>query len=84
MMVQFAHILADTYRKERGQDIEVYVWSKLDLNGRPMLQFIDPTVNLVAEKRTLGHQDWIIPLDQAQPVDPPVVPRCPPRPKRAN
>jgi hypothetical protein len=84
MMVQFADILHETYRKERGLNVEVYAWSEIELNGRPFLQFVDPTVNLVERDRTLGHHSFIIPLEEAQPARPPAIPRCAPRPDSAT
>jgi hypothetical protein len=84
MMVQFADILHETFRKERGMNVEVYAWSEIELNGRPYLQFVDPTVNLVERDRTLGHHSFIIPLEEAQQIQVPAVPRCAPRPNRAT
>ncbi|MPZ48120.1 MAG: vitamin K-dependent gamma-carboxylase [Dehalococcoidia bacterium] len=79
MMVQFANRVADRYMTLRGQDIEVYAWSEVTLNGRPYLGFIDPTVDLTQEERSLGHHSWIIPLDEAREIEVPAVARCPER-----
>lgn len=61
MIWQFAQRLKEDY-KERGQDVEVYVNSKVSINGRPYKQFIDPTVNLAEEEwKHFSHHDWILP-----------------------
>lgn len=61
LMWQFAQRLKEEYAEE-GKDIEVYVKSKVSINGRPPKQFIDPTVDLASEKwQHFSHHDWILP-----------------------
>jgi hypothetical protein len=52
-------IAADEAR--RGHRVEVRVDAWLSLNGRPAARWIDPTVDLAAEPRTLLHKPWILP-----------------------
>ncbi|HXH58717.1 MAG TPA: HTTM domain-containing protein [Iamia sp.] len=52
-------IAADEAR--RGHRVEVRGDAWLSLNGRPAARWIDPTVDLAAEPRTLLHQPWILP-----------------------
>ncbi len=61
---QFAQRLEEDY-KDRGGEVEVYVDCKITVNGKPYRSFIDPTVDLAAEKwNHFGHHDWILPSAQ--------------------
>ncbi|HET8753023.1 MAG TPA: HTTM domain-containing protein [Salinimicrobium sp.] len=65
IMWQFAQRLEKEYA-EKGKDVSVYVDSKLSVNGRPYAQFIDPNVDLAAEKwKQFRHHDWIL----ASPIE---------------
>lgn len=58
---QFAQHLKQDYAK-RGMDVEVYVKSRISINGRPYKTFIDPTVDLGAEPwKHFSHHHWILP-----------------------
>ncbi|GAB2763567.1 HTTM domain-containing protein [Salinimicrobium soli] len=58
---QFAQRLEKEYA-EKGKKIEVYVDSKVSINGRPYQPYIDPSVDLAAEKwRHFSHSPWILP-----------------------
>jgi hypothetical protein len=46
--------------RQRGHDVEVRVDAWLSLNGRPARRLIDPTVDLAAEPRDIGDDDWIL------------------------
>lgn len=61
LMWQFAQRLEKEYA-EKGKDISVYVHSKVSVNGRPYQLFIDPKVDLAAEKwKQFRHHSWILP-----------------------
>lgn len=61
MIWQFAQHLGKKYAKE-GKDVEVYVESKISINGGPYLKYIDNQVDLYATKwNYFGHQSWILP-----------------------
>lgn len=61
MMWQFAQILKKEYAKE-GKEVQVFVDSKISINGQPYQPFIDPKVDLAAEKwNHFKHHDWILP-----------------------
>ncbi|WP_147677765.1 HTTM domain-containing protein [Algibacter pacificus] len=63
MMWQFAQRLKKEY-KANGQDIAVYVHSKVSVNGRPFKQFINPKVDLASvEWQTFKHSNWILKSD---------------------
>ncbi|MEH6682371.1 MAG: HTTM domain-containing protein [Sediminicola sp.] len=62
-MWQFAQRLKKE-NAEMGRDIEVYVTSKVSINGKPARTFIDPKVDLAAAKwRHFAHNDWILPSE---------------------
>jgi hypothetical protein len=61
MMWQFAQHLKEDYA-EKGKDVQVFVKSKISINGRPYEPFIDTKVDLAAEKwHHFKHHDWILP-----------------------
>jgi hypothetical protein len=61
MMWQFAQHLERVYA-EKGKDVQVFVESQISINGRPYENFIDPKVDLAAEKWShFKHHDWILP-----------------------
>ncbi|MFD1094712.1 HTTM domain-containing protein [Salegentibacter chungangensis] len=63
MMWQFAQRLEKEYA-EKGKEVEVYIDSKVSVNGRPLKRFIDPKVDMAkAEWHHLRHNDWILPSD---------------------
>ena len=51
MILQLARFLADEYRREHGQPLEVKATVLTSLNGRKPQLFIDPSVDLAQEKR---------------------------------
>jgi hypothetical protein len=58
---QFAQRLEKEYALH-GKEVEVYVNSRVSVNGRPYQRFIDPNVDLAAEEwKHFSHNDWILP-----------------------
>lgn len=58
---QFAQYLEKEYKKQ-GKDIEVYVNTRVSVNGGPFKQLIDPKVDLAAEEwKHFSHHEWILP-----------------------
>ncbi|MGB3591732.1 MAG: HTTM domain-containing protein [Nonlabens sp.] len=58
---QFAQRLKKIYGS-RGQDVQVFVNSKVAINGRRYSTFIDPEVDLAAEEWShFKHHEWIMP-----------------------
>ncbi|MEG9327308.1 HTTM domain-containing protein [Salinimicrobium catena] len=58
---QFAQRLEKEYA-EQGREVEVYVKSRLSVNGRPYQPFIDPSVDLAKVKWDhFRHAPWILP-----------------------
>lgn len=65
MILLFAHMLADEWRRDGYPDIEVYANVEMAFNGRPYQPLIDPTINLAAVPRTpFTAADWILPPDE--------------------
>ncbi|MCM4161136.1 HTTM domain-containing protein [Antarcticibacterium flavum] len=61
MLWQFAQRLKREYAAQ-GRDVQVFVDARVRVNGRPSQQFIDPKVDLAAEKwQHFKHHDWILP-----------------------
>lgn len=64
MILQYAHHLADVYRKKGISNPIVTAESYVTLNGSGSKLYIDTTVNLATQKETLfGHKKWILPFN---------------------
>jgi vitamin K-dependent gamma-carboxylase len=70
MALQFSHGLADSFRAEGYEQIEVRANVVASLNGRESQHLIDPTVDLAAQPRTLAPSTWILPLEKPLPPPP--------------
>ena len=58
---QFAHRLKQKF-KDGGQDVAVYVNSKVSVNGKPYKTLINPEVDIAnVEWDTFKHSTWILP-----------------------
>lgn len=58
---QFSQRLKRDYARE-GKDVQVFVDSRVSVNGRPLQRLIDPKVDIAAEKwHHFKHHDWILP-----------------------
>jgi len=63
IMWQFAQRLKKEYAK-KGQDISVFVTSKLSVNGKSYKPFINSEIDLAAVKwDAFKHADWILPSE---------------------
>lgn len=66
MIWQFAQRIEEGFQKN-GKEVEIYVDSKVSVNGRPYEPFIDPTVDLAAEEWDhFRHHSWILPSPKEQ------------------
>ena len=64
MIWQFAQRLKHQFA-EKGKEVEVYVLSKVSVNGGEYKTFIDPRVDLGREKwRHFSHTPWILPYSE--------------------
>jgi hypothetical protein len=58
---QFSQKLKEIYA-DKGQEIQIFVNSRVSINGRPHKEFIDPEVDIAAEDWShFKHHDWILP-----------------------
>jgi hypothetical protein len=62
MILQFAHHMARGLAQAGRKQFEVRAYATGSLNGREPQLFIDPTVDLASQARTLRHVEWIVPL----------------------
>ena len=62
-ILEYAHYLKRHFESQGHQNLEVYVESFVALNGRLSRPYIDPEVNLVAQKESFKHKNWILPFD---------------------
>jgi hypothetical protein len=60
MILQFAHLLANTYRQRGIQTPRVLVESYVSLNGRSSQLFINPNIDLAKEKESFAPKYWIL------------------------
>ncbi len=62
-ILEYAHYLGEYYNNNGFNDVEVYAESFVTLNGRPSKRFIDPSINLMKEKKGFTNKKWITNLD---------------------
>jgi len=62
MILQYAHILDEEYKKRGIQDPVVTVESYVTLNGSGSRLFVDSSIDLSKEKESLGPKNWILPF----------------------
>lgn len=66
MILQFSHFLADEWRKDGHDNVEVRAITSVSLNGRDSYPIVDATVDLAAEELTVWNADWITSLDEQE------------------
>lgn len=62
MIWQFSRFIEEESRKAGHQEVEVYGWIQVSLNGRPFQAYIDPTVDLTAVPFLSHSNPWVLPL----------------------
>jgi hypothetical protein len=62
MILQFAHHIARGLTQNGHRKFEIRANATGSLNGRERQLFIDPTVDLASQPRTLRHVEWVVPL----------------------
>jgi hypothetical protein len=67
LILQFCHYLGRELSEPGASPVEVRVVALASLNGRKPQLLIDPTLNLAAQRRTLRHKAWIVPLTEPLP-----------------
>ncbi|HWM26293.1 MAG TPA: HTTM domain-containing protein [Chthoniobacterales bacterium] len=66
MILQFAHFLREKLPRQGPKPLRVAAHVITSVNGRIPQRFVDPSVDLAAEPRTLGPAPWILP--RAEPL----------------
>jgi vitamin K-dependent gamma-carboxylase len=67
MILQFSHYLADQWRQDGYENVEVRAISSISLNGREnYYPLVDPTVNLAAEELTPFNASWITSIEDLE------------------
>ena len=61
------HRAAREHELKGGDKLEVRAEILMSLNGRRRQLYIDPNVDLAAQRRTLGCWEWILPLTEPLP-----------------
>lgn len=60
VMWQFAQHLKEKFKK-KGQDVAVYITSRVSVNGKPYEAFIDPEIDIASvEWQVFKHSPWIL------------------------
>jgi vitamin K-dependent gamma-carboxylase len=68
MILQFGHYLARNEPRSGPRPLQVRAEVLLSLNGREPALLVDPKVDLAAERRTLGHASWLLPMPESTPT----------------
>lgn len=63
MILQFAHHLADIYKKKGYTNPVINCQSRVTLNGTLSQPLVDPTVNLANIRSDWKHKSWLLPFD---------------------
>jgi hypothetical protein len=63
-ILQYAHYIEEQFRQKGIKNIGIYVNSYVALNGRKSQPYIDPNVNLLTQKESFNHKNWILPFDE--------------------
>jgi len=62
-ILEYAHYLADHFKNQGHQNIQVFTDSFVALNGRPSQRFINPNTDLLREIESFNHKKWVLPLE---------------------
>lgn len=62
-ILEYAHYLGRYFESQGHQNVEVYVDSFVALNGRPSRPFINPEIDLMKERESFKHKNWILPFE---------------------
>lgn len=61
-ILQYAHLIRDTYAKRGYKNPQVYTDVYVALNGRLGQTFVDPKIDLAKQKDSFSQKNWILPL----------------------
>ncbi|KKM86983.1 hypothetical protein LCGC14_1273500 [marine sediment metagenome] len=61
-ILEYAHYLRDHFESQGHNQVEVYVESRVTLNGRRSTPLVNPSIDLAKEKESFKHKNWINPF----------------------
>ena len=61
-IIEYAHHVGDYYKEKGYENLSVFADSHVALNGRKSQRFIDPSINLYQQKRSLKNYKWVLPF----------------------
>lgn len=64
MILQFVHHVGDEFKNQKHYEPEVYVYSRVSLNGRRSKPFTDPEINAYLLDDPFRNKNWILSFDQ--------------------
>lgn len=68
LILQLAHHIKGNFERRGLGPVEVRVDSRVALNGRRSVPFIDPEVNLAEVRDGIGRLDWVLPAPSGPPA----------------
>ncbi|MGB6153495.1 MAG: HTTM domain-containing protein [Pricia sp.] len=61
-ILEYAHYLRDHFETQGHKQVEVYVESRVALNGRRSTPLVNPKIDLAQEKESFEHKNWLLPF----------------------
>ncbi len=62
-ILEYAHYLRDHFEKQGHRQVEIYVESRVTLNGRRSTALVNPAIDLAKEKESFEHKNWVLPFN---------------------
>ncbi|MFK7900537.1 MAG: HTTM domain-containing protein [Cyclobacteriaceae bacterium] len=66
MILQFAHFIGDQFKEENGYPPQLFVKSRLSLNGNRSKEFTNDTVDLYPLTNSYKKRNWVLPFKDAK------------------
>lgn len=68
LVLQLAHHISREFDSRGLGPAQVFADARVSLNGRPAVQFLDPTVDLAKQRDGLWAKPWILPAPKGPPI----------------
>ena len=62
-ILEYAHYLGDHFSSKMNTEVQVYVDSRVTLNGRKSQEFIDNSIDLYMQNESFKNKKWILPFN---------------------
>ncbi len=62
-ILQYAQYLGDHFKNQGHKNISIYAESYVALNGRLSQPYVNPEIDLLKEKESFKHKDWLLPFN---------------------